>query len=724
MRCVACFFPLLPLPLTRDEAPLTSLSPLPSPLFPLAARSQAYGIHQNTTYGPAVFNTLVGEIPDKGGADMAVIMAGYPDEMKEMLDNANPGLARRFPDPQCRYEFESFGRKECRIVVMSHSSKMGLGLDFGAADAAATQLARQAMKRNFGNAGDCCIFVVQLRDFMMREQPALQGRVRVTKADVEKMLEEERNSDPLNALTLPPKLAAYVEAARRGVLLAAQKRLPPPDLQHILLMAEPGTGKSTCARKLARELYLAGVLPKKDPEIIESAEKLQAGFSGQTSGKVMDILKKAQGGVLFIDEAPRLKPRAGGDFKDEILGTILGAIGSKDSPFAGKLLIVLAGYEKGMRELVSTADPGLARRFPVEVTLPPCDAKTCVNAVERSLLAKAASLAGSPEAAPAALSENIRKSLKAFFDERITLVNFGNFGEVDTFVNALNSKSLDSLGNQAHLRAQQGQGDAAEIERDLLSAWDGLPNQADVDAVCLEAITRARENTSTASMAKARDEEAKKEAAAGGGAKFASSTASDSAASVDVDVDVDVGFAADTRAGGGQIAQFVDAKRLSEQRKARLIAYNLLLGYDSDALALLNGESPLAMSQLQEQYLAGAEAQQVDLELEELQALFEDYMSEQQSVLQSKQAEIDSFSAQQRATAAQRQTEAANGMALENDTRRMAMTTRQLVTITGFCGICGQLDAPGSGCAYNGSSPQRREQRDVKTWSERTYAQI
>ena len=141
--------------------------------------------------------------------------------------------------------------------------------------------------------------------------------------------------------------------------LREEHDLPTPAMSlHLVFMGNPGTGKTTVARLIAQLYYAIGVLSK--GQLIEvDRSGLVAGFVGQTAIKTDEAIKKAIGGVLFIDEAYSLAANTGeNDFGREAIETVLK--GMEDN--RRDLVVIVAGYEELMERFISS-NPGLASRF-------------------------------------------------------------------------------------------------------------------------------------------------------------------------------------------------------------------------------------------------------------------------------------------------------------------------------------------------------------------------
>ena len=144
------------------------------------------------------------------------------------------------------------------------------------------------------------------------------------------------------------------------------------------MLAGVGTGKTTTARKMGQVYYDMGFLSS--TEVIEcSASDLVGQYVGQTGPKTKALLEKALGRVLFVDEAYRLTE---GHFAKEAMDELVGLL--TQQAFRGKLVVILAGYDKEINQLLSV-NPGLSSRFPEEIVFSNMSPAQCLDVLKRKL---------------------------------------------------------------------------------------------------------------------------------------------------------------------------------------------------------------------------------------------------------------------------------------------------------------------------------------------------
>lgn len=339
-------------------------------------------------FGREVIEILVKEMSN-GPGDLAVIVAGYPDEMKHFIDS-NPGLQSRFKH---YFEFIDYLPQELSLIADIASEKKEVILDKASKELLDERIIRAYRDRdkNFGNARfvydlieeakiNMGIRIMQLDHHESLEKEAL---MQIQTSDVLAIREEENNelpNIPIDTELLEESLAdldaligiSNIKKQIHELVSIIQyhkmhgKNVLNNFYMHTTFIGNPGTGKTTVARILTRIYKALGILER--GHMVETDRQgLIAGFVGQTAIKTAEKIDEAMGGVLFIDEAYALNNFNGmqGDYGNEAIQTIL----KRMEDNRGKFFVFAAGYTDNMDKFLK-ANPGLSSRFDKSLIFP------------------------------------------------------------------------------------------------------------------------------------------------------------------------------------------------------------------------------------------------------------------------------------------------------------------------------------------------------------------
>ena len=222
------------------------------------------------------------------------------------------------------------------------------------------------------------------------------------------------------------EIAAFllVDRLRRDVGLEAER-----PVLHMCFTGRPGTGKTTVAMRMAQILHRLGYL-RGDHLVVASRDNLVGQYVGHTAPKTREMVKKAMGGVLFIDEAYYLYRRENErDYGQEAIEILLQVMENQRED----LVVILAGYKDRMDEFFSS-NPGMRSRIAHHLDFPDFSLDELMQIAEMMLARQEYHF-----------DETAREAFQAYLIRRMTLPNFANGRSVRNAIDRIKLRHANRL---------------------------------------------------------------------------------------------------------------------------------------------------------------------------------------------------------------------------------------------------------------------------------------
>ena len=323
---------------------------------------EAYSITQGKDgFGLESVATLIKAMEDYKD-QLVVIFAGYKAEMHDFI-NSNPGIASRIG---YTFDFPDYTVEELIEIYKRKMNNMGFEIDSNSDIELRKICSYFSRRKSFGN-GRFVDKIIQetiikhsqrdtenIKIIETEDIPSIEMINNSNKEDSESL--EELLNNIIGMEQIKEKLKDF-ETYIKFVSKTQKTGIALPDQNmHMIFTGNPGTGKTTIARIIAKMLYEIGMVHEN--KLIEvDAKDLIAGYIGQTALKTNNVIEKAMGGVLFIDEAYGML-RGNNSFGEEAIDTLIKAM----EDYKNQFVVIFAGYKREMKSFIES-NSGLYSRI-------------------------------------------------------------------------------------------------------------------------------------------------------------------------------------------------------------------------------------------------------------------------------------------------------------------------------------------------------------------------
>ena len=352
---------------------------------------------------------------DKWEGNPIVILAGLPKGFEEFLEN-NPAVKNRFkymfhlPVPNCQ--------ELCDMVKMQLKTKYGITAFSEEADKQLTRYFKYQIKIKDETFGNAHLAMKTAEDIFSSFISRGSKESVVEKDDIKGYVPEERTLDDILKDMDSFIGMTEVKQAVREMAYTVQNNMQRVERglgeaqkisMHTVLTGNPGTGKTTIARKLGEILAAIGYLDS--GHVVEvDRSKMVSQYQGETPKVVNELCDKAMGGILFVDEAYTLAPVSASGERDAQGAQALETLMKRMEDDRDKFVVIAAGYRMEMDNLFRI-NPGVRSRFNYFLNLEDYTPDELYQIMQ--MFAKGKQYVFSPEAEKLA-----RKKIKEMYDTR------------------------------------------------------------------------------------------------------------------------------------------------------------------------------------------------------------------------------------------------------------------------------------------------------------------